>query len=449
MQSSRAARQEELDTGVIRPASPENFLPKIGQLPILAGLVLLVAFAGATALAGILKYKVTVKAPAAIRPAGELRIVQSATEGMVKSIAVEGNQSVRQGDTIAVIDDSRLQTKNNQLKGSIQQTERQLLQLSSQVAALNSQVDAEIEQARRTIASLKAELNLNQRTYQDKLITTSAEVKEAEASVELAQEELRRYKQLSGTGAISQIQVTEKEAALKTAQARLERVKAALNPSTASVEMARERTQQERARGAATVATLNKEREQLLQKQTELQTQLDRDRKELQQVEIDLKNTIIRAPVPGVIQELTLRNQSQVVRLGDQIARIAAGKAPLQIKALVAAQDIGKVKVGQSALMRVSACPYPDYGTLQGEVIAIAPDAIAPSKPASDSTSDQPRAMAGVVYEVTVQPKTLSLHTNRQECLMQSGMEGNIDIISKEETVLQFFLRRARLLTNV
>jgi HlyD family secretion protein len=169
----------------------------------------------------------------------------------------------------------------------------------------------------------------------------------------------------------------------------------------------------------------------------------------LQQVETDLKNTIIRAPVSGVIQELTLRNQSQVVRLGDKIAQIVAGTAPLQIKALVAAQDIGKVKVGQSALMRVSACPYPNYGTLQGKVIAIAPDAIAPSKQASDSTSDQPRAMAGVVYEVTVQPKILSLHTNRQECRIQSGMEGNIDIISTEETVLQFFLRRARLLTNV
>lgn len=449
MQPSRAVHQEELDRGLIRPASPENFLPKIGQLPILAGLVLLVAFAGATVLTSILKYKVTVKAPAAIRPAGELRIVQSAAEGTVKSITVDGNQSVRQGDTIAVIDDSRLQTKKNQLTGAIQQTEQQLLQLSSQVAALNSQVDAEIEQSRRTIASVKAELNLNQRTYQDKLITTSAEVKEVEASVDLAQEELRRYKQLSGTGAISQIQVTEKEAALKTAQARLERVKAALNPSTAPVEMARERTEQERARGAATVAMLNREREQLLQKQAELRTQIDRDRKELQQVETELKNTIIRAPVSGVIQELTLRNPSQVVRLGDKIAQIAAGTAPLQIKALVAAQDIGRVKVGQSALMRVSACPYPDYGTLQGKVIAIAPDAIAPSNRASDSTSDQPRAMAGVVYEVTVQPKTLSLHANRQECSMQLGMEGNIDIISREETVLRFFFRRARLLTNV
>lgn len=93
------------------------------------------------------------------------------------------------------------------------------------------------------------------------------------------------------------------------------------------------------------------------QKQEELRSQLDRDRKELPQVEIDLKSTIIRAPVSGVVQELTLRNPSQVVRVGDKIAQIAAGTAPLRIKALVAAQDIGKVKVGQSALMRPQTNP--------------------------------------------------------------------------------------------
>jgi HlyD family secretion protein len=212
--------------------------------------------------------------------------------------------------------------------------------------------------------------------------------------------------------------------------------------------MARERTAQEKARGNATLATLNKEREQLLQKQEELRSQADRDRKELQQVNLDLNNTVIRAPVSGVVQELTLRNPSQVVRVGDKIAQIAAGTAPLRIKALVADQDIGKVKVGQSALMRVSACPYPDYGTLLGRVSAIALDAISPANKASDATSDQPRAMIGVVYEVTVQPQKLRLQTNGPECRIQSGMEGSLEIISREETALQFFLRRARLLTN-
>jgi hypothetical protein len=137
----------------IRPATPDQFLPAIGKLPVLGGLVLLMAFGGAIALARVLKYKVTVKAPATVRPVGELRIVQSAMEGMVKRIAVESNQTVKEGEPIAIIDDLRLRTKKNQLEGSIQQTEHQLRQLTSQLFALNRQIEAEAEQANRTIAS--------------------------------------------------------------------------------------------------------------------------------------------------------------------------------------------------------------------------------------------------------------------------------------------------------
>lgn len=437
-----------LDSGIIHRSSPDKFLPPIGQLPILGGIVLLVAFSGAITLAGILKYKVTVKAVATVRPGGELRIVQSAIEGTVSQIFVEANQPIKAGETVAILDASRLQTQKNQLQGSLQQNVQQQMQLIAQLAALNQQVSAETEQRNRTIAAAKASLSLNQRTYQDRLITTSAEVREATAAVELAREELTRYKQLSGTGAISEIQVGEKEAALKTAQARLERVSASLNPSPAEVNIAQEAIEQERAKGTATLAALSKEREQLLQKQAELQTQIDRDRKEFQQVETDLKNTIVRAPTSGIIQELNLRNQSQVVRLGDVIAQIAPSDAPLRIKAVVAVQDVDQVKVGQSVYMRVSACSYPDYGTLPGKVKSIAPDTIALSRTDGNATQES-RSAAGKIYEVTIQPMTLTLQAHGQTCSIKSGMEGSVEIVSREETILQFFLRKARLLTRV
>jgi len=78
-------------------------------------------------------YSVTVKAPANIRPLGELRIVQAASEGVVKSIEVKENQVVRKGDAIAIIDDSQLQTKKSQLQGNIQQSHLQLAQIDAQI----------------------------------------------------------------------------------------------------------------------------------------------------------------------------------------------------------------------------------------------------------------------------------------------------------------------------
>jgi multidrug efflux pump subunit AcrA (membrane-fusion protein) len=88
-----------------------EFLPPLGRWTTLGGLVLLTAMGIAITLASVVKYKVTVKAEANVRPTGELRIVNAATEGSVMSISVKENQVVKTGDAIATIDDSRLQTK--------------------------------------------------------------------------------------------------------------------------------------------------------------------------------------------------------------------------------------------------------------------------------------------------------------------------------------------------
>ena len=65
-----------------------------------------------------------------------------------------------------------------------------------------------------------------------------------------------------------------------------------------------------------------------------------------------------------------------------------------------------------------------------------------------DATSNQSRQITGVVYEVTVHPATLVLKADGQDCQLQSGMEGSVEIVTREETVLQFLLRRTRLLRH-
>ena len=58
------------------------------------------------------EYKQTIKTQASIRPKGELRLVQAATEGQITRIAVKANQSVKR-DEIAAIDNFRLQTQKS------------------------------------------------------------------------------------------------------------------------------------------------------------------------------------------------------------------------------------------------------------------------------------------------------------------------------------------------
>ena len=115
-------------------------------------------------LAAIMKYLVAVKTKAIVRPLGEIRIVESASAGIIKNILVQENQVVARGEAIARIDNSQLQSTKNQTIQNIQQYKLQFLQLKSQVQALDTQIAAEVSRMQGAIASAKAELNraLNQ-----------------------------------------------------------------------------------------------------------------------------------------------------------------------------------------------------------------------------------------------------------------------------------------------
>lgn len=442
------------------PVQSDEFLPSISRVTRLGGLLLLGTVGAAFTLASIVEYNLTVKAPATVRPVGELRIVQSATQGTIQGISVKENQVVKQGEVIAYLDNSRIQTQKSQLQGNIQQNQQQLTQIAAQLTAVNNQQAAELNLMNRTVVSAEADLSRNQRDHQEQQVSSEAGVQEAEAALELAREELNRYEQLGNTGAISQLQIKEKEQAFKAAQARLSRAKAALNPSAAPVTIAEERIAQERARGLATIATLSKEREALLQRQVEIQNQLKRDLKELQQTEIELSRTLILAPASGTILKLNLRNPGQVVGPGEMLAQIAPSNAAMLVKARVPAQDISKVHVCQAeqvadcregrTQLRFSAYPYPDYGTLKGAVRAIAPDAVLPT---SSGTSSLPVVNGanpvGTYYEVTIQLEQPYFVKAGQQYPIQAGMEATADIISKQDTILKLMLRKARLLTDL
>ncbi|MFN6478201.1 HlyD family secretion protein [Nostoc sp. DedQUE07] len=449
------------------PIQDNEFLPPLGRWTTWGGLVLVCAVGLGVPLASITKYKVTVKGQAVVRPAGELRLVQAATEGQVMRVFVAENQVVKKGDVIATIDNSKLETKKSQLQSSIGQSRLQLFQINAQINAINNQVLAETERVNRVIAGAEAELSGRSRDYQDKLITTatdveeaSANVKAADASLKAAQSKRNRYETVAKAGALSQDQyeeaqlaVRQQEQALQAAKAKLQNVQTALNPSNAQVAIASQRIAQEKATGQANIATLNKERLALIQQRIEIQKQLERDTRELQQVNIDLNQAVITATADGIISKLNLRNSGQTVPAGEEIAQIVPSDAPLEVKAAIALQDKNKLKQGQTVQMRVSACPYPDYGTLKGKVKTISPDAIAPvgnAANASTATSaSQKMAAVGTFYGVTIEPESLSLGREKHQCAIQLGMEGTVDIISREETVMQFFLRKARLIADI
>ena len=451
----------------------DNSLPPISPWTSLAGLFLVGTVVATISLSSWVKYNVIIKTAAIVRPVGETRVVQSKIEGTIKDILVKENQTVKLGDIIALLDTEQLLIKRSQLEENIKQSKLQIMQIYVQNRTLNNQIMAEKRVIDRIVNSAKEDLLRSQREYQERKINTEGELniaevniqkelvdlRKAEADLEFAEIDSDRYKQLAKIGAIGNREFEQKQLvvkqttltlqstkkALDIAQIKIKSNKAAVDPTMAMVNIAEERIAQETAKGEANIAALNKEKESLIQRLVEIQTQIKQLQKELQQLENQHKSSIILATSNGIIFKLNLRNSGQVVRAGESIAEVVPNNASLVIKAMIPTAEVNKIAINQKVQLRVDACPYPDYGTAKGIVKNIAPDAITPQSKDSNTTNS-----SGISYfEAAIQPESYSFGNNGRQCLLQSGMNATAEIISKEETALQFMLRKARLITDL
>ncbi|MEM6451499.1 MAG: HlyD family efflux transporter periplasmic adaptor subunit [Cyanobacteria bacterium P01_D01_bin.105] len=436
----------------LNPINTYDFLPPVNRWAAVGGWFLLLSIGGAISASFVVTYSTTVKAPAFIRPAGEPRLVQSPVAGTVVNMPVTDNMPVQKGDIIAQLETASLETQAAQLSVSLTQGNNRLKQLDAQLMALDQQLAAETLQSQREVAAFSADYEQTLRENENRSITAQSAVQEAQARLALAEREVMSFRQLVASGAASRLQLSERESALVAAEAQLMSLTAALNPSQGNVQAAKARIEQAQASGAAAQARLQQTKQQLLQQQLEIKEQLQATQQELTQVGLTMENAVVRSPVSGTIHEFSLRNVGQVVGSGETLAKVIPADAPIVIQALIPTEQINKVEVGLPAQLRLSACPYSEFGTATGLVQEISPDVVtsAASGSVGGSASSISANQNGAFYTVLVEAESRELQSKQgNTCRLLPGTEGEITIISRKETVISFLLRKASLVINL
>ena len=498
--NQKAGALEQFNNRSIVPVNRESFSLQTDYFPSLnrwntIGGTITIGFIGIAAiLAGTMEYDVVVKTEGAIRPQGEIKLVQATREGKIKAIAVEENQTVKRGDIIAALDDSQLQNERQQLLEEVRQSGREKAQLQERINLLETQIAIEAQKSDRLIDSTIAELQQTQAKYQQDSLTAQSQIEEANAQLNIARQELAkaqtelvsfkanlnateaglisakskrdRYQKILNSGAISQEQFDEAQLTvqkerenfksqsasllgqqktiegqrqqLKVAKAKLAQAQAAADFSTddTPIQIAKQAIEREKATKNLTMTSYLREKKDLVQQKIPIEKHISQKQMQIKQIEENIARSILRATADGKIIELNLRNQNQVVNAQDTITKIAPDTTNLIIKAQVNPKDRQRIKVGQSVKVKINACPYPDYGVLTGKVNNISADTI-------KSSENEP-----VSYLVDVVPNALTLVRDRKTCQLQLGMIADASIITKAETPLQFLLRQSRLIRD-
>lgn len=266
--------------------------------------------------------------------ARELTPVLPQSNGLqIKQILVKEGDSVKQGQVMAILDDSLLQDQIRQAKAEVE----------SQQAEVASR-EADLASSQATLESSRANVISSQATVQQR----QADVAQAKARLREAERDYQRNQKLSNQGAISKQLFETAETNLETARETVRLREANVRSAQANVSSAQANISSAQAGVRSAIAKVNSAKAGVRSATARVQ-----------QLKTQLGQTILRAPVSGIVAE-------KLARVGDitgvapqtQVGTVVGGnqklfsiirQGNLELQAEIPTVQLSQIKVGATA----------------------------------------------------------------------------------------------------
>ena len=370
------------------------------------------------------------RAQGRVIPSSKLQMVQNLEGGIVSEIRVRQGQRVEAGELLVLL-------SAVQFDGDRRSREQQLLGLQARAARLMAQAsgktpdypEAVRTSARDVMAAENAALLARKLELQSQLEVLDAqigqksrELDEAAISLEaaqrtlaLAREERATVARLVERGLEPRLELVRLDRSLAEVDGRAQVAAVTIRRLGSAIEemRARRNTIERQARAEA-LNELNRTVTELSALEQSLPALQDR-----------VARTEIRAPMSGVVNRLFVNTTGGVIKPGEPIVEVVPVDDDLVVEALVLPKDIGFVKLGQPARVKVTAYDYAIFGAMDGTVKNISADAV-------------PNEKGEAFYQVRVETATKAIAALDKQLPIQPGMQTQVDIITGKKTILQF-----------
>ena len=168
---------------------------------------------------------------------------------------------------------------------------------------------------------------------------------------------------------------------------------------------------------------------------------------------VRLARTRFYSPIDGVAQQIAVTTVGQVVTPGQQLLVVTPVGKALQVEALVANQDIGFVKVGQSAVIKVDAFPFTRFGVVRGKVARVSPEAVdeqeakralanavASANTTASAPASQPGQPQSFVFPISVALEEQAMDIDGAAIPLTLGMTVTVEIKTDNRRVIDYLL---------
>ncbi|WP_326538927.1 HlyD family type I secretion periplasmic adaptor subunit [Pseudorhodoferax sp.] len=303
-------------------------------------------------------------------------VVQPLETGVVQSVEVRVGQIVRKGDALASLDATFTQADESQLRVRLASLETQVRRLQQELSGKPGGRAAAGDADGQLQATLLAERQANYQAQQRKLAETAAKLRAALATNQQDQQLVAsRLKSLRDIEAMQERMVAQKFGSplqLLEAQQRTKEV-------TRELELAVSREQELRRELAAFDAEQTAFEKGWRQKTMEdlLTASRERDglREQLQKAERRQRLVTLVAPQDAVVLEIAKLSPGSVVREAETFFTLVPLNVRLEAEVQVEASDVGYIRRGDKAHVKLATFPFQRHGTLDSQVRTISEDA--------------------------------------------------------------------------
>jgi adhesin transport system membrane fusion protein len=375
------------------------------------------------------------RADGKVIPSGQTQVVAHLYGGIVEDILVREGDEVKSGQVLLRID-------NREAEADFGENRARLAALEARAARLDAEAAgrAEVSFPPEVTAAAPDAAALERQFFRARRDGLDSEIKGLEAQLHQREEEL---KQQEAIVASLEKKLASLRAELGNAYragvrnvGRLEILRLQRETKDAEGELATERLKIPRIQSAILEARqkiddrrnvfVSEARRDL----NDTRSEIARIREKLGKLSFDVGRNEVTAPLRGIVKQLRVATRGGVVKAGEPLVEITPLDDALVVEGRVRPSDIAFVRVGQLALVKITAYNYATYGGLEGRVTDISPDAIeTPEKPGE------------TYYRVKVRTERSYLENAGKKLPIGPGMTAQVSIKIGEKSLLAYILK--------
>jgi len=436
----------------MKTADPADFSPpllRIQEKPPapLAGwmLRLLVGLlAGILLWAALGRLDIVAVADGKLVPSTYLKIVQPAEQGIVKEILVKEGQAVQAGEVLIRMDAVLSGADVKAIQAEHDNKRLALRRIDAQLAG--TALAREAGDPAELFVQVEAQYAANVRAYENALAQEKSQLQKARNDLAAARqtkakleqvlphyiEQEKAFEKLTKDGFAGRLMYTDKQRERIEKEQDLKTQQFIIRASEALIEQSEKRIAQISADYGRSLQT----------ERIETAAQYERASQELAKLAHRHGLLELRAPQAGIVKDLATHTAGTVAAPGTILMTLVPEGDNLIAEVWLSNQDIGFVRPGQEAKLKLAAFQFQKYGLIQGTVSHVNVDATeAPSaNTRSDALSGRDRPMGPLAFRTLVELASQDLDADGRRYALQPGMQVSGEIHLGTRSILEYLL---------